>query len=75
MLLEIPTVNVGDRQKGRYQCANIIQASTGVDEIQAAVTTALAADKNAYNDKNYWGDGRTAEKIIEVLHSSIYKQG
>ncbi|UTC58664.1 UDP-N-acetylglucosamine 2-epimerase (hydrolyzing) [Treponema sp. OMZ 305] len=73
--LSIPTVNVGNRQKGRHQCANIIQVSIGVNEIQAAVTTALAADKNAYNDKNYWGDGRTAEKIIEVLHSIIYKQG
>lgn len=72
--LSIPTVNVGDRQKGRYQCTNIIQASTGVDEIQAAVTTALAADKNAYNDKNYWGEGRTAEKILDVLHS-INKNG
>ncbi|MGI5089146.1 UDP-N-acetylglucosamine 2-epimerase [Treponema sp. OMZ 805] len=73
--LSIPTVNVGNRQKGRHQCANIIQVSIGVNEIQAAVTTALAADKNAYNDKNYWGEGRTAEKIIEVLHSIIYKQG
>ena len=61
---------MGDRQKGRYQCTNIIQASTGVDEIQAAVTTALAADKNTYNDKNYWGEGRTAEKILKILHKA-----
>ena len=72
--LSIPTVNVGDRQKGRYQCANIIQASTGVDEIQAAVTTALAADKNAYNDKNYWGEGRTAENILKILHQMVDKK-
>ena len=66
--LSVPTVNIGNRQKGRHQCANIMQSSTAFTDIQNAVSVALAVGKKEYSDRNYWGEGRTAEKIIKKLH-------
>lgn len=67
--LGIPVVNIGDRQKGRYQCKNIIQTGRAEDEIRYAVEQMLRQEKRV--DK-YFGDGNVAEKIIghikEYLH-------
>ena len=32
--LNIPVINIGDRQKGRYQCGNIIQCKADKNEIE-----------------------------------------
>ncbi|WP_024467910.1 UDP-N-acetylglucosamine 2-epimerase [Treponema pedis] len=65
--LSVPAVNIGNRQKGRYQCSNIIQCTTNRTDIRAAVNKALFAGKKEYSDKNYWGDGDTATQILKVL--------
>lgn len=62
--LGIPVVNIGDRQKGRYQCANVIQCGRTSDEIKVAIGKALA--QPAIVD-NYFGDGHTAENIIMYI--------
>lgn len=63
--LGIPTVNIGDRQKGRHRCENIIQSGTEKIEIQNAIKEALSG-KYAIKS-TYWGDGNATTKILKVL--------
>ena len=64
--LKIPVVNIGNRQKGRYQCGNIIQSDGSEGGIQTAVETVLH-NRCSVIDSDYWGDGHTAEKIGSIL--------
>ncbi len=64
--LSIPTVNIGERQKGRYQCDNIVQSETDEKSISKAIEKALNKDISL-NDRYFWGDGNTSKKIIKVL--------
>ena len=63
--LGIPVVNIGNRQKGRYQCKNVIQADTSESGLEYAISNALNSDR--CKKDNYWGDGHTAERIIEIM--------
>ena len=67
--LGVPVINIGDRQKGRHQCSNIIQVDTDKDNIKSAIEEALKSDVN--NTDYYWGDGHTAERIIEILKKEL----
>lgn len=64
-----PVVNIGNRQKGREQSANIINCGNGVDDIVEAIETATSGDfrKKMEGVINVYGDGDAAEKIIAVL--------
>ncbi len=66
--LGISTVNIGNRQKGRYRCKNIVQCEIGKEDIQNAIKEALSgkyAVKSAY-----WGDGNATAKIVGLLMES-----
>lgn len=63
--LGVPVINIGDRQKGRYQCSNIIQVDTDKSSIKSAIEKALCCE--AGKTDCYWGDGHTAERIISIL--------
>lgn len=67
--LGVPVVNVGDRQKGRHQCNNIIQAASDRESIQSSLKTAMYQE-NKVKDY-YWGDGHSAERIIEILKKEL----
>lgn len=63
--LGVPTVNIGDRQKGRHRCESVIQSGIEKIEIQTAIKEAFSgkyAIKSAY-----WGDGNATKKIVKVL--------
>ncbi len=66
--LGIPTVNIGDRQKGRHRCENVIQSGIEKIEIQNAIKEALSG-KCAIKS-TYWGDGHATEKIMKVLREA-----
>ena len=68
--LNIPVVNIGDRQKGRYQCENVIQSSGSLEEIEKSVELVLQMN-DRINDSNYWGDGHTAQRVLEILKHVI----
>jgi len=66
--LNIPVVNIGDRQRGRYQCGNIIQCSAKSTEVENAISEIISLkEKKQHDDLNYWGDGHTSERIIDIL--------
>ena len=63
--LGVPTLNIGDRQKGRYRCENIVQSETGKQDIQKAINKVLSGQ---YSIKStYWGGGNASAKIVKVL--------
>lgn len=67
--LGVPVINVGDRQKGRHQCKNIIQTSIDIKNISNAIED---VQKKTHQIKDfYWGDGHTAERIISIFEKEL----
>lgn len=62
--LGIPVVNIGDRQKGRYLCKNVIQCGRSFEEIQKAVIAML--EQPVLVD-TYYGDGHTSGIVIKRI--------
>lgn len=69
--MNVPTINIGDRQKGRYQCGNIIQCEPILDKIRQAVGNIERVRNSVPVDLNYWGDGHTSERIVEILKKEL----
>ncbi|MFD0673678.1 UDP-N-acetylglucosamine 2-epimerase [Cohnella sp. GCM10027633] len=61
----IPTVNIGNRQKGRLQAASIINCDPKREDIIQAMNTAF--DMECSNVVNPYGDGFASEKILRIL--------
>lgn len=69
----IPTVNIGDRQKGRMQGSSIINCLPDTESIKAAINEALSPEFRAIAAKaeNPYGDGNTSSKIAETVHDLL----
>ena len=65
----LPTVNIGERQRGRERAANVIDASANRVDILRAIERARTVEfRDALRGMaNPYGDGRASEKILEVL--------
>jgi GDP/UDP-N,N'-diacetylbacillosamine 2-epimerase (hydrolysing) len=66
----IPVVNIGNRQRGRPQALNIVNASYDPADIERAIRFVLTDAK--FRDAcsravNPFGDGKSAERIVGVL--------
>lgn len=72
----IPTVNIGDRQKGRLQSNSVINCSAKMSDIERAISSASSEEfqKIAQNTINPYGDGNTSEKIIEILKIHLLEE-
>lgn len=66
---QIPTVNIGDRQRGRLQAASIINCEPNRESIARAVEKALSEEFRSVcrRVKNPYGDGDAAERIAEKI--------
>ena len=62
---KIPTVNIGDRQKGRLQADSVINCAVDANLIGEAINTAFAMDCSAV--VNPFGDGETSQQIKDIL--------
>ena len=69
--LGIPVINIGDRQKGRHLCKNVIQCNRDKASIEDAFSKMLAQPKMV---DTYYGDGHTAAFVIEKLKDWLNKQ-
>ena len=69
----VPTINIGDRQKGRIQSETTINCICRCDEIVKAITYGLSKEfKVKIKDSiNPYGDGIVSSKIIEVIKRRI----
>ncbi|MDP4181871.1 MAG: UDP-N-acetylglucosamine 2-epimerase [Bacillota bacterium] len=65
----LPVVNVGDRQEGRYKPINVIDCLCAKNDIYDGITKALSEDfkESLYNLENPYGDGETADRIVNIL--------
>lgn len=65
----IPTVNIGDRQKGRVMCSSIINCQNTEKEIFTSIKKALNKKFiiKIRRVKSPYGSGRSAQKIVKIL--------
>jgi len=66
---KIPTVNIGDRQKGRIVAKSVINCHAKSQNISEAISNALALkSKNDLVDiKNPYGNGGASQRIVNIL--------
>ena len=62
-----PTVNIGDRQKGRLQAASVVDCQAEAPAIIQAITHAF--DMDCSNVQNPYGDGNSSIQMLSVLKS------
>ena len=69
--LKIGTINIGDRQKGRIKAISVIDCESTEESIKKAVETLYSPKFQNLLKKviNPYGDGHSAEKILEILKS------
>ncbi len=67
--LQIPVVNVGDRQKGRIRSKNVIDCPYDQDAVLEAIRRALTPEFRATlrDLVNPYGDGKAAQRIVSML--------
>ncbi len=74
---KVPTVNIGDRQRGRFQSASIVNCGSAKDEIVRAMQVAISSEhqKKCQQVVSPYGDGhaaeRIAQKIVEIINGTI----
>ncbi len=66
--LKKPTVNIGDRQKGRVMSQSIVNCRADADSIKSAIAKAVSFDANFLNSiESLYGDGRACENMMRIL--------
>lgn len=60
-----PTVNIGDRQRGRLQASSVINCKPVTNEIVKAIRESF--EKDCSDAVNPYGNGNSSEKILHVL--------
>lgn len=71
----VPTVNIGDRQKGRMQAKSVINCNPLTNSIEKAITLALSDSfKNSIKTmENPYGNGFVSKKILDELKNALDK--
>jgi UDP-N-acetylglucosamine 2-epimerase (non-hydrolysing)/GDP/UDP-N,N'-diacetylbacillosamine 2-epimerase (hydrolysing) len=62
-----PTVNIGDRQKGRLRAASVLDCEPGRAAIERCIRKAFELDCSG--TANPYGDGESAPRIVSVLRN------
>lgn len=67
----IPTVNIGDRQKGRVMAESVLCCQPVREDIAAAMERALTPEfrEIVQNVSNPFGDGKTSERVADIIHN------
>lgn len=70
-LFRLPTVNIGDRQKGRLRGANVIDVPALTEPIRAALARARQPEtkRSLEGTTSPYGDGHAAERIEATIAS------
>jgi len=71
-----PTINIGDRQRGREIGETVINCDPQYESIKDAIRIALSKDFNnaIQHSKNLYGTANASDKIIQILKSSRYDE-
>jgi len=67
--LKVPTVNIGERQRGRLRAQSVIDVDTSKAAVVAAIKQALSAEfrAKAKAAASMFGDGTASEKMVRIL--------
>lgn len=66
--LGVPTVDIGDRQKGRLAAASVIHCGAEPRAIEAAIRRAFDMDCTGFESP--YGDGDSARRIVDILRAA-----
>lgn len=66
---KVPTVNIGDRQKGRLRGETIIDCRGEKDQIISAMELAISEEfqRKVKESHNIFGDGHASEQIVRII--------
>ena len=64
-----PTINIGDRQKGRIQANSIINCKPVEADIEKALSKALKFNKKVVNP---YGKGNSSDKMLKIIKKTFY---
>ena len=69
----IPTVNIGDRQRGRLQSESIINCGESSEEIVSAINKAIDVEfkQKCKEVISPYGDGHAAENIAKMIFEVV----
>lgn len=72
----VPTVNIGDRQKGRIRSDSVIDCLPIKSNIVEAMRKAYSKEfrDKLVNTKNPYGDGETSNKIVRILEEALWNE-
>lgn len=73
--MRVPTVNIGDRQKGRVQAESILNCEPVCREIVETVRKTQEAEflTKVRKQKLPYGEGDTSKKIVDILKTQLQK--
>ena len=63
-----PTINIGDRQKGRIQANSVINCKPAEADIEKALNKAIKFKKDVINP---YGDGKTSDKMVRIIKKTF----
>ncbi|MCM1125495.1 MAG: UDP-N-acetylglucosamine 2-epimerase [Lachnospiraceae bacterium] len=69
----VPTVNIGDRQKGRTRAESVIDCGNDVKQIEDALMKALSAEfrNKIAGRRNPYEGAETSDKIVEKIREAL----
>lgn len=72
----IPTVNIGDRQRGRMQASSVLNCMPDREAIRRAIQAALSDSfvRQARCTSNPYGDGNTSKRIAAILYRFLFDE-
>ncbi len=75
-ILKIPTINIGDRQKGRLNIASVINTPLLQKNITQAIHQAMDTDflQSINNLSHPFGNGNTSSQIVKIIKDFLYNQ-
>lgn len=67
--VKLPTLNIGDRQKGRFLTPNIVQCAATYEAVQKGLAVLQSPEfaKTNQNFESPYGDGHASEKVLRAL--------
>ncbi|MBI2791857.1 MAG: UDP-N-acetylglucosamine 2-epimerase (hydrolyzing) [Gammaproteobacteria bacterium] len=70
----IPTVNIGDRQKGRVRPISVLDCQANEASITACIQKALSKEfrQEIFNMQHPYGEGPVAKKIVSIIKKSDF---
>ena len=74
--LRVPTINIGDRQKGRFMHASVINCSYEYNKIKRSIEKRFSNSfkKRLKNFKYFFGNGNSSKRIIEKIKNAKIDQ-